>query len=107
MTRARSAGTPRKSPLRVASFPGAAGSPPLPRCAPAPVSMTGEQLRVMQISEFCQWLRSRTNQEKRPSQEETITAYQVAARALDAWMTASGLDGDASFVADNAIERRW
>jgi hypothetical protein len=56
--------------------------------------MTGEQLRAMQVSEFCQWLRSRTNQEKRPFQEETITAYKVAARALDAWMTASGLDGD-------------
>jgi len=56
--------------------------------------MTGEQVRAMQVSEFCQWLRSRTNQEKRPFQEETITAYKVAGRALDAWMTASGLDGD-------------
>jgi site-specific recombinase XerD len=48
----------------------------------------------MQISEFCQWLRSRTNHEKRPYQEETITAYRVAARALDAWMTTAGMDGD-------------
>jgi hypothetical protein len=56
--------------------------------------MTGEQLRAMQVSEFCQWLRSRTNQEKRPFQEETITSYKVAARALDAWMTASQMDGD-------------
>jgi site-specific recombinase XerD len=56
--------------------------------------MTGEQLRAMQISEFCQWLRSRTNQEKRPFQEETVTAYKVAARALDAWMTASSVEGD-------------
>jgi hypothetical protein len=29
-------------------------------------------------------LRSRTNKEKRPFQEETITAYQVAARAIEA-----------------------
>lgn len=56
--------------------------------------MTGQQLRAMMISEFCQWLRSRTNKEKRPFQEETITAYKVAARALDAWMTSAGLDGD-------------
>jgi hypothetical protein len=99
MTRARSASSssgpvPRKSPLRVAGFPGTAGSPPLPRSVPPAVAMTGEQLRAMQISEFCQWLRSRTNQEKRPYQEETITAYQVAARALDAWMTVAGMDGD-------------
>jgi hypothetical protein len=33
----------------------------------------------MMISEFGQWLRSRTNKEKRPFQEETIAAYQVAA----------------------------
>jgi site-specific recombinase XerD len=56
--------------------------------------MTGEQVRAMQVNEFCQWLRPRTNQEKRPFQEETITAYKVAARALDAWMTASEMDGD-------------
>jgi integrase/recombinase XerD len=48
----------------------------------------------MMISEFGQWLRSRTSKEKRPFQEETITAYQVTARALDAWMTSAGLDGD-------------
>jgi len=56
--------------------------------------MTGAQLRAMQVSELGQWLRSRTNQEKRPFQEETITAYKVAARALDAWMTSSQIDGD-------------
>jgi len=59
-----------------------------------PREMTGGQLRAMMISEFGQWLRSRTNKEKRPFQDETIAAYQVAARALDAWMTSAGLDGD-------------
>ena len=80
---------PRKSPLRVA-----AGSPQLAAIGRPPAAMTGQQLRAMMISEFCQWLRSRTNKEKRPFQDETITAYQVAARALDAWMTSAGLDGD-------------
>ena len=47
----------------------------------------------MMISEFEQWLRSRTNQEKRPFQEETVLAYAKAARALDAWMTASAPSG--------------
>jgi len=35
----------------------------------------------MMISEFEQWLRSRTNQEKRPFHEEAILAYGKAARA--------------------------
>jgi integrase/recombinase XerD len=82
-------GRPRKSPLRAA-----AGSPQFAAGGPPAAQMTGEQLRAMMISEFCQWLRSRTNKEKRPFQEETITAYKVAARALDAWMTSAGLDGD-------------
>jgi hypothetical protein len=56
--------------------------------------MTARQLRAMQVSEFCQWLASRTNQEKRPFQQETITAYKVAARALDAWMASQGLEED-------------
>jgi integrase/recombinase XerD len=79
----------RKSPLRVA-----AGSPRFAAVGPPAAQLTCEQLRAMMISEFCQWLRSRTNQEKRPFQQETITAYKVAARALDAWMTSAGLDGD-------------
>jgi len=48
----------------------------------------------MMIGEFEQWLRSRTNNEKRPFQEETVLAYAKAARALDAWMTEQELDGD-------------
>lgn len=38
----------------------------------------------MMISEFEQWLRSRTSQEKRPFRSETVVAYAKAARALDA-----------------------
>ena len=48
----------------------------------------------MQISEFCDWLQSRTNHEKRPFHEETITAYAKAARALDTWMTSKAIAGD-------------
>lgn len=68
--------------------------------------MTGAQLRAMMISEFCRWLRSRTNKEKRPFQEETITAYKVAARALDAWMTAAGLDEDFTACDTGVLTRR-
>jgi site-specific recombinase XerD len=59
-----------------------------------PAELTPEQLRTMMISEFCDWLRSRTNKQKRPYQEETITAYATAARALSAWMTSAGVDGN-------------
>jgi site-specific recombinase XerD len=48
----------------------------------------------MMISEFCDWLRSRTNKKKLPFAEETVTAYKVAARALDAWMTEKDIEED-------------
>ncbi len=71
-----SAGRPRKSPLRHA----AGGEPSFPPRQSGRLSPG--QLRAMMISEFEQWLRSRTNQEKRPFQEETVVAYAKAARAL-------------------------
>jgi integrase/recombinase XerD len=81
-------GRPRKSPLRLA----AGGEPSFPPRQSGLLSPG--QLRTMMISEFEQWLRSRTNQEKRPFQEETVVAYAKAARALDAWMTQKKIDGD-------------
>jgi hypothetical protein len=70
-------GKPRKSPLRVSEVkqPSFAGS------APRDGRLSPQQLRAMMISEFEEWLRSRTNQEKRPFQEETVVAYAKAARA--------------------------
>jgi hypothetical protein len=59
----------------------------------------------MMISEFEQWLRSRTNAEKRPFQEETVVAYAKAARALDAWMTGKKIDGDFT-ACDTALPTR-
>jgi hypothetical protein len=56
--------------------------------------LSPQQLRAMMISKFEQWLRSRTNQEKRPFHEETIVAYAKAARARDAWMTKQNVGGD-------------
>jgi integrase/recombinase XerD len=82
------AGHPRKSPLRIAT----AASPVFPSRRDG--CLSPERLRAMMISEFEQWLRSRTNQEKRPFQEETILAYGKAARVLDAWMTGKKIDGD-------------
>lgn len=95
--------TPRKSPLRSAGLPGlqpggSASSGYLPAAALVGVQAgeppSAAALRAMMISEFCDWLRSRTNKHKRPYQDETITAYKVAARALDAWMAKSAIDDD-------------
>ena len=91
-------GRPRKSPLRLSTL-GEPSLAPQRNCHLSP-----PQLRLMMVGEFWQWLRSRTNKEKRPFQEETITAYEVAARALDAWMTWTGLTGT-SPRATRAAER--
>jgi hypothetical protein len=84
-------GASGKSPLRtgIRSSQRGASSGAQPLAAP-----TDEQLRAMQVSEFCDWLQSRTNHEKRPFHEETITAYAKAARALDTWMTSKAIAGD-------------
>ncbi|MGD0559361.1 MAG: hypothetical protein ABSA93_30865, partial [Streptosporangiaceae bacterium] len=83
---------PRKSPLRVAT---GGGMPPAGMVMPLPgPADSGPALRKMMISEFCDWLRSRTNKKKLPFAEETVTAYKVAARALDAWMTEKDIEED-------------
>jgi hypothetical protein len=66
--------------------------------------MTGGQLRAMMISEYCQWLRSRINKEKRPFQEETITAYKVAARRST---HVDDVGGPFEDVLDHALIRGW
>jgi integrase/recombinase XerD len=90
-----------KNPLRAAGLPvlAAAFSPPVPAPAeqggqPAGSAQSPQATRKMMISEFADWLRSRTNKHKRPFQEDTITAYCDAAVALDAWMTGTGLETD-------------
>jgi integrase/recombinase XerD len=88
-----------KSPLLTATMPmlappsmadpgGGALEPP-----PSP-SVTPEQVRRMQVSEFAAWLRTQTNKHKRPFQEQTIAGYSEAALVLDRWMTAHSEDGD-------------
>jgi site-specific recombinase XerD len=68
--------------------------PPVGTALPVGPADSGRGLRRVMISEYCQWLRSHNNEHGRPFQEETITAYKVAARALDAWMTSAGIEED-------------
>jgi integrase/recombinase XerD len=60
----------------------------------------------MMISGFEQWLRSRTNKQKRAFHEDTILAYAKAARALDTWMTDHDVDGDFT-ACDTALLNRF
>jgi hypothetical protein len=91
-----SRGAARKSPLRLAAepVPVIAPQPPSPPSRPRTLGRSPQDIRQMVISEFGDWLRSRTNRHKRPFQEETISAYRDAAIALSAWTTSTGLATD-------------
>jgi integrase/recombinase XerD len=58
------------------------------------------------ISEYRDWLRSRTSRDGRPFQEDTVSAYADAAIALDAWMTREKLSGDFT-ACDTAMLNRF
>lgn len=57
------------------------------------------------ISEYGEWLRTRTNRHGRPFQAESISAYCDAAVALSAWMTSTGLEADFTGVDTVALNR--
>ena len=87
-----------KSPLRTATMslgllPSlAGGSSEAAAAVPSAVSkMTAQQLRQMQVSEFCEWLRTQTNKHKRPFQEQTILDYAETARGFQNSATATDL----------------
>ncbi len=60
---------------------------------------------ALMISEFRDWLRSRTNRNGRPFQADTISVYADAAIALDAWMTAEGVDADFTVCGTKMLNR--
>jgi len=92
----------RKSPLRVVSEvpPFSFDEEPGPVPASAQLEaerrpeLTAAQLRRLMISEFRDWLTTRTNRNGRPFQADTISAYADAAIALDAWMSREGIETD-------------
>ncbi len=101
---------PRRVPLRsplaaaphsplAATRPGASPDRPAAHAAaPDPRSVT--------LNEFGDYLRTVNNRDGRPYEEATINAYVSPAKALDAWMTANGLDGDFTTV-DTALLNRY
>ena len=59
-----------------------------------------------QMADLAEHLRSITNRWGRPYEEITINTHVYPAKALDAWMTAQGIDGDFAAV-DTATLNRY
>jgi hypothetical protein len=102
IARAKAQDRPLKDPLRAPTVGGpsagtmsagalAAGFDP--RQDPG-VDIPGPDLRKMAISEFGDWLRTQTNKNKLPFQENAIHSYTEVAEVLDRWMTENDIDGD-------------
>ena len=66
----------------------------------------GASPRELTLADFADYLRTTNNRNGRPFEEATASNYVYAARALDAWMTAQGIDGDFT-VADTAMLNRF
>ena len=111
--RAGARGAGRKSPLRVVSElpPFRFDEEPCPVAGAAqlemerPRELTAAQLRRLMISEFRDWLGTRTNRNGRPFQPDTISAYADAAIALDTWMSAEGIEADFTACDTKALNR--
>ena len=62
--------------------------------------------RDASIADFSDYLRTTNNRNGRPYEDATVENYVFAARALNRWMTAEGIDGDFT-VADTAMLNRF
>ena len=52
----------------------------------------------MTLAEFHDYLRTVNSREGRPYADATMSAYIFSVKALDAWLSANGTDGDFSSV---------
>ena len=77
----------------------------MPEAERAP-ELTAAQLRRLMVSEFRDWLGTRTSRDKRPFQADTISAYADAAIALDAWMRREAIEEDFT-ACDTAMLNRF
>jgi integrase/recombinase XerD len=89
----RSAKRPLKSPL--AALSGVSTFPALPPDGGAQSGGTvGLSDRHATLAEFEDYLRTVNNRDGRPYEQRTIDSYVGPGKNLDAWMTATGIDGD-------------
>ncbi len=108
-TRTTTPRRPRRGPLR--SPLAAAPHIPVPaadsvatsgRAAP-PAAIPGA--RAVTIEEFRDYMCTVNNRDGRPYEDATINAYVYPAKALDAWLTAHGTDGDFTTVGTDLLNR--
>ena len=101
---------PRRGPLRspLAAAPHSPSAAIRPGASPdrAAAHAAVPDPRSVTLDEFDEYLRTVNNRDGRPYEEATIHAYVYPAKALDAWMTASGLGGDFTTV-DTAMLNRY
>lgn len=108
MASTEAASRTRTSPLRAVQL----AEEPVPAVSGGQVpgqrgaGLSGPDLRRMMISEFAEWLRSRTSRHHRPFQEDTVSAYAETARVLDRWMTEQRIGGDFT-ACDTAMLNRF
>jgi len=101
---------PRRGPLRspLAAAPHSPSAAIRPGASPdrAAAHAAVPDPRSVTLDEFDEYLRTVNNRDGRPYEEATIHAYVYPAKALDAWMTANGLDSDFTTV-DTAMLNRY
>jgi hypothetical protein len=100
----RSSGQALKNPFAVPNSHTHAARP-----AAGSAAETGRLMlppRARQIADLSDHLRSITKRWGRPYEEITISTYTYPAKALDAWMTKNGIEGD-STVVDTAMLNRY
>lgn len=96
-TSRRSSPHPLKSPFATAGRHSRTTAVPAGVCI-APTREPGLAPRAATLAEFADYLRTITNRDGRPFQPATVSTYVFAARALDSWMSDTGIDGDFSVV---------
>lgn len=72
----------------------------------APVARRAMSLRELTLADFGDYLRTTNNRNGRPYEETTVENYVYVGRALDAWMTANGTEGDFT-VCDTVMLNRF
>ena len=100
----RPGGRPLKSPLAAHSYGTSVSA--APQAPAAAFASLDDCPRALTLSDFADYLRTTNNRQGRPFEEATVDNYVYAARALDAWMTTEGIDGDFT-VADTAMLNRF
>jgi integrase/recombinase XerD len=105
-TARRPSGQALKSPLAAHSYGASGGRIPLVAASAAQGTPAELSPRAITLADYADHLRTTNNRKGRPYEETTVENYVYAGRALDAWMTAQGIEGDFT-VCDTVMLNRF